>query len=112
MQAELNVITNKFRVKDGNKWQEVSLIRVNQDSPDDQPPKLTKAEKEAEARQQDFYNKRATLIAAIEDVKQKAELVQLGIETQENLEAKVQEYKTAKSAYDDAKEIFNSGAKA
>ena len=103
MQAELNVITNKLRIKDGNKWQEVTLSRVNADSPDDQLPKLTKAEKETEAKQQDFYNKQVTLISVIQDVKQKAELVQLGIETKDNFDEKVKEYKAAKAEYDKAK---------
>jgi hypothetical protein len=105
MQAEFNVITNKFRVKtETGKWQEVPLTRVNNNSPDDAPPELTAVEKEARAKQENFVLKLSALQRIIEDAKQKAELVNLGIEDAAALERKKEAYQEAKADYDAAKE--------
>ena len=50
------------------------------------------------------YSEALTILtSAILDVKEKAELYELGIETQENLDKKITEYQDAKTAYDEAK---------
>ena len=107
MQAELNVVTNKFRVKgESGKWETVSATRVNHDSPDDAPPELTATEKAAQKKRNDFVLKLSALQRVIEDAKQKAELVNLGIEDAAALERKKEAYQTAKAAYDAAKEAL------
>ncbi|GBR74055.1 hypothetical protein NO1_1290 [Candidatus Termititenax aidoneus] len=110
MQAEFNVVTNKFRVKgETGKWQEVPLTRVNSNSPDDTPPELTVAEKAAQEKRNDFVVKLSALQRVIEDAKQKAELVNLGIESAAALEKKKEAYLAAKAAYDAAKDGWNNG---
>ena len=104
MQAEFNVNTNKFRAKgDSGKWETVPVVRVNHDSPDDAPPELTATEKAAQKKRNDFVLKLSALQRVIEDAKQKAELVNLGIEDAAALERKKEAYQTAKTAYDAAK---------
>ena len=74
----------------------IILNKVNKRPVADAPPEIN----ETEVAYSEALN---VLITAIDQAKGKAELFNMGIETQENLDKKITEYQDAKTAYDEAK---------
>ena len=100
MQAYLDRKQDKVLVKVNGK---VKTATITTTKPTDDVIEITPEQ----IAQQELATAEAKLQAIIKDAKEKAELVQLGIETQAELDRKVKEYKDAKKDYNDKKGAKN-----